>query len=82
MKRIINPDNNMWRSTDPPQWTECVAARIGGGGLKVIEQEHRLSDKSESVFKQKLYEGGRDTIQYYRYMEAAKKYATCQERQK
>ena len=46
MKQITNPDNNMWRSADPPQRTERVAARIGGGGLKVIEKEHRLSDKS------------------------------------
>ncbi len=34
------------------------------------------------IYSGELYEGGRDTIQYYRYMEAAKKYATCQERQK
>ena len=54
MKRIINPDNNMWRSADPPQRAERVAARIGGGGLKVIDQEHGLSDKSGSVFKQSL----------------------------
>ena len=33
---------------------ERVAARIGGGGLKVIDQEHGLSDKSGSVFKQSL----------------------------
>ena len=54
MKQITNPDNNMWRSADPPQRTERVAARIGGGGLKVIDQEHGLSDKSGSVFKQSL----------------------------
>ena len=34
--------------------TERVAARIGGGGLNVIDQEHGLSDKSGSVFKQSL----------------------------
>ena len=54
IKQITNPDNNMWRSADPPQRTERVAARIGGGGLKVIDQEHGLSDKSGSVFKQSL----------------------------
>ena len=54
MKQITNPDNNMWRSADPPQRTERVAARIGGGGLNVIDQEHGLSDKSGSVFKQSL----------------------------
>ena len=46
MKQITNPDNNMWRSADPPQRTERVAARIGGGGLYAIDQEHGLSDKS------------------------------------
>ena len=54
IKQITNPDNNMWRSADPPQRAERVAARIGGGGLKVIDQEHGLSDKSGSVFKQSL----------------------------
>ena len=34
--------------------TERVAARIGGGGLNAIDQEHGLSDKSGSVFKQSL----------------------------
>ena len=33
---------------------ERVAARIGGGGLYVTEQDHRLSDKSGRVFKQSL----------------------------
>ena len=54
IKQITNPDNNMWRSADPPQRAERVAARIGGGGLNVIDQEHGLSDKSGSVFKQSL----------------------------
>ena len=54
IKQITNPDNNMWRSADPPQRAERVAARIGGGGLYVTDQEHRLSDKSGSVFKQSL----------------------------
>ena len=54
IKQITNPDNNMWRSADPPQRAERVAARIGGGGLKVIDQEHGLSDKSGSVFQQSL----------------------------
>ena len=54
MKQITNPDNNMWRSADPPQRTERVAARIGGGGLNAIDQEHGLSDKSGSVFQQSL----------------------------
>ena len=54
MKQITNPDNNMWRICDPPQRAERVAARIGGGGLKVIDQEHGLSDKSGSVFQQSL----------------------------
>jgi RHS repeat-associated protein len=54
MKQITNPDNNMWRSADQPQRTERVAARIGGGGLYAIDREHRLSDKSGSVFKQSL----------------------------
>ena len=46
IKQITNPDNNMWRSADPPQRAERVAARIGGGGLYAIDQEHGLSDKS------------------------------------